>query len=132
MIKGAVSVQDLTEEQKYLFSIALEKKLFLREGERFRQNYYFLAREEVQQLHHIAMEFYPAVMEFLQTAYKIILEEYEMSIPKCLRWQMGNFLSNNLGVFVTGSLYEGMRRYILSVPDEKKDWQIFVNELNYS
>ena len=123
MIKGAVTAQDFTEEQKYLFSIALEKKLFLREEERFRQNYYFLAREEMQQLHQTAMEFYPAAMEFLQTAYRIILEEYGMSIPKCLSWQMGNFLSNNMGVFVTGSMYEGMRKHILSVPDEKaKDW----------
>lgn len=130
IIKGSVSVQNLTEEQKYLFSIALEKKLFLREGESFRQNYYFAAREEMEQLYQKAMEFYPTAAEFFHTAYKIILEEYEASIPKHLRWQMNNFLSNNLGVFVTGSLYEGMQKHMLSVPDENnRDWlSLFASE----
>ena len=130
IIQGTISVRNLTEEQKYLFSIALEKKLFLREGEGFRQNYYFLPREEMGQLLQMAMEFYPTAMEFLQKAYGMILAEYEASIPKHLRWQMGNFLSNNLGIFVTASLYEGVRKHILSVPDENnREWlSLFASE----
>lgn len=130
IIKGKLSVSELTEEQKYLFSIALEKKLFLREGEGFRQNYFFLAREEMGQLYRTAMEFYPTAMKFLQKAYGMILAEYESSIPNRLRWQMGNFLSNNLGVFVTASLYEGVRKQMLSVPDENnREWlSLFASE----
>lgn len=130
IIQGTVSIQNLTEEQKYLFSIALEKKLFLKEGEGFRQNYYFAAREEMQQLYQTAMEFYPAALPFLQKAYGIILAEHEGSIPRHLRWQMGNFLSNHLGIFVTGSLYEGMGKHVLSVPDETdREWlSLFASE----
>lgn len=130
IILGTVSTRDLTEEQKYLFSIALEKKLFLKEGEKFRQNYYFLPRKEMEQLYRTAMEFYPTALEFLQRAYGMVLEENEASIPKRLRWQMGNFLSNNLGIFVTGSLYEGMRKNMLSVPGENdREWlSLFASE----
>lgn len=130
IIKGTISIQHLTEEQKYLFSIALEKKLFLREGEGFRQNYYFTAREEMEQLWQIAMEFYPTAVEFLQKAYEMILVEHGASIPKHLRWQMSNFLSNHLGIFVTASLYEGVQKHMLSIPDENnREWlSLFASE----
>ena len=130
IIKGNLSVQSLSEEQKYLFSIALEKKLFLREKDVFRQNYYYVAWDEMQHLKQLALTFYPTALEFFQRAYKMILAEYQSSIPKHLHWQMGNFLSNSLGIFVTGSLYEGMGNHVLSAPDENnRDWlSLFASE----
>lgn len=123
IIEGRLSVQGLDEEQKYLFGVALEKRLFIREGDAFRQNYYFVGGEERLRLYELAGEFYPAASDYLQKAYGIILEEHGAGVPKPLRWQMGNFLSNFLGIFVTGSLYEGMGRHALSEPDENnREW----------
>ena len=123
IIKGERSTDDLTEEQKYLFSIALEKKLFIKDGGSFRQNYYYIARDGLEELERLAYEFYPVALRFFDTVYKQVLDEYQSTIPKHLHWQMGNFLSNYLGNFVTCSLYEGVKNGILSEPDENnKEW----------
>ena len=60
-----------------------------------------------------------------------MLDEYEAAVPKHLHWQMGNFLSNHLGNFVTCSLYVGVKNGILSAPDDNnKDWlSLFASEL---
>ena len=78
----------------------------------------------------LAYELYPQVKEYFEKAYKLVLDQYKADIPEHLHWQMGNFLCNYLNSFVTCSLYEGMKRGILSVPDDiNKEWlSLFVSE----
>lgn len=130
IIKGVLSVDELTDEHKYLFSIAVEKKLFIKESDEFKQNYYFVERKCWALLEELAYEFYTQVEKYFNTAYKIVLDEYMKTIPKHLFWQMGNFLSNHLGTFVTCSLYEGVKSGMLSKQDENnKTWlSLFASE----
>lgn len=130
IIKGNLSPDHLTDEQKYLFSIALEKKLFFKDGDSFKQNYYFIRHSEMEQLEQLAYEFYPIAQKYFNKAYDLVLYEYKATVPKHLHWQMGNFLSNNLRYFVTCSLYEGVKNGVLSTPDENnKDWlSLFASE----
>ena len=129
IIKGNITPEKLSEDQKYLFSIALEKKLFIKDGDSFKQNYYFIRHNELEQLEQLAYEFYPIAREFFDKSYSLVLDEFEATVPKHLHWQMGNFLSNHLGNFVTCSLYEGMKNGALSIPNENKDWlSLFASE----
>lgn len=115
---GVVSIPDLTEEQKYLFSIALEQKLFVEEGDTFRPNYYCVSREGSDILEKIANEFYGEAEPVMEQLYDLILQEYAAGIPEHLHWQMGNFLSNPLTMLVTCSLYEAKKAGVLSEPEE--------------
>lgn len=123
IIKKEIAPSELTEDEKYLFGIAIEKKLFLRDGEDFRPNFYFADQETGKALRELAEEFYPEARESFSKAWKMVLERYEASVPKHLHWQMGNFLSNYLNLFVTCSLYEGVKEHLLSQPDENnREW----------
>ena len=66
----------------------------------------------------MAQEFAKSVQDITKGVYDIVLEEYEKTVPKHLRWQMGNFLSNALTILVTCSLYEAERNGILSAHTE--------------
>ena len=118
IIKGSVSPENLDEEQKYLFSIALENKLFLRSSDGFRPNYYFVPRRERQEIERTSQEFYREVEPIIREAYEIVRKEYLPTIPKHLHWQMGNFLSNYLNQLVTCSLYRAKEAGMLSQPNE--------------
>lgn len=130
IIKGIVSIDQLNEKQKYLFSIALEKKLFVKTDTGFKQNYYYIDYAERIELEKIAREFYNEVSPLIERAYKIVLNEYAETVPKHLHWQMGNFLSNNLNCFVTCSLNDARNNGKLSDPDENnKEWlSLFASE----
>ncbi len=130
IIKGELHVDRLNEEQKYLFSIALEKKLFVRTADGYRQNYYYVDRAEHAEIEKLAREFYHAVSPLIGQAWQIILDEYASDVPKHLRWQMGNFLGNHLNHFVTCSLKDAYQNGKLSEPDEtNKKWlSLFVGE----
>ncbi|MGM9637555.1 MAG: RNA polymerase sigma factor [Eubacteriales bacterium] len=130
IIKGNTDPRNLTQEQEYLFSIALEKKLFLKTSEGFRQNYYYAGRDEWIGIEKMAHEFYPEVSGLIGTAYDLALKEYQSGVPKHLRWQMGNFLSNYLNLFVPFSLYEAVGRGMLSNPCiEGREWlSLFASE----
>lgn len=130
IIKNNIAIKDLSEDQKYLFSIALQKKLFIKDGDIFRQNYFFVEQNSKKMIEKLAYELYPQVKEYFEKAYGLILDQYRADIPEHLHWQMGNFLSNYLNSFVTCSLYEGMERNILSVPDDtNKEWlSLFASE----
>lgn len=131
IIKNEISTDDMDDEQKYLFSIAVEKKLFIKKDAGFQQNYYFVERSIWEKIQHISYELYDKVKIYFDKAYAQILDEYERTVPKHLYWQMGNFLSNHLAGFVTCSLFEGMKNGILSEPDgDNKAWlSLFVSEL---
>ena len=130
IIKGNAQIESLNEEQKYLFSIALEKKLFLKNNGDFQPNYYYVNRSERQSIEKLAYTFYDTAAPFFKAAYDVVLAEYAHTVPKHLHRQMGNFLSNYLNMFVTCSLYEAVNRGILSKPDENnKAWlSLFASE----
>ena len=130
IIKGTAKIGEFNEDQKYLFSIALERKLFINENGTFKPTYYYINGKERKELEKMAQEFSGSVVSIVEGAYKIVLEEYEKTVPKHLHWQMGNFLSNNLYSFVTCSLFEAEKNKILSTPDENnKYWlSLFASE----
>ncbi|MHB8964213.1 MAG: RNA polymerase sigma factor, partial [Saccharofermentanales bacterium] len=123
IIKGEINIDSLDEQQKYLFSIAIEKGLYTNTTEGFKANYYFIRREQFVEIQAIASRFYEVSAVFFKKAYDIVLDEYLKSVPKHLHWQMGNFLSNHLNNFVTCSLFEAFNSGQLSKPDEQnKAW----------
>lgn len=130
IIKGNIRIDELNDDQKYLFSIALEKKLFVKDGDGFCQNYYYVNRPERAELEQMAHEFYKEVSELIKKAYELVLDEYVKTVPEHLHWQMGNFLSNSLNFFVTCSLFEADKNKALSSPTEHdKAWlSLFVSE----
>ena len=130
IIRGKVDIESLNEEEKYLFSIALEKKLFVKTACGFRQNYYYVDRAERTAIDGLAREFYHSVSSLIEQAWGIVLEEYLPSVPKHLHWQMGNFLSNQLNHFVTCTLQIADREGALSKPDEtNREWlSLFASE----
>lgn len=130
IVKKELQVQDLDEKQKYLFSVAVEKKLFLKNNDGFQQNYYFINHPGFEKIMRMADDFYKEAQPLFKKAYDLVLKKYGAGVPKHLRWQMGNFLSNYLAVFVTGTLYEEMNHGSLSQPDENnREWlSLFVSE----
>ncbi|MEA4832086.1 MAG: RNA polymerase sigma factor [Oscillospiraceae bacterium] len=130
VIKGDIKPENLTDEQKNLFSVALEKKLFIRNESGFRQNYYYVSEHERKEIEKIAFSFYDTAKDYFNIAYDLVLKEYLPAIPKNLHWQAGNFLSNHLNTFVTCSLYEAFNAGKLSKPDEfNKEWlSLFASE----
>ncbi|MBQ8392270.1 MAG: RNA polymerase sigma factor [Clostridia bacterium] len=130
IIKGEVKIEELNEEQRYLFSIAIEKQLFVNENGVFKQNYYYVNKAERREIEKMAQEFAKSVQDITDGAYQLVLKEYESTVPKHLHWQMGNFLSNALTILVTCSLYEAEKEGILSVPtDKNKYWlSLFASE----
>jgi len=133
IIKKELAISKLTEDEKYLFGIAIERKLFLpadaqeqntaQAGSAFRQNFYFADREADREIEILSRELYPAVRKYFAEAWKIILAAFEPGIPGHLSWQMGYILSNYLQSFVTCALYEAMGRKLLSQPDENsREW----------
>lgn len=131
VIRGAIKTEHFTEEQKYHFGIAIEKNLFLKTERGFRQNYYFAGRSERVKIEEIAFSFYQEAKKSFQKAYGLIRAEYLPGIPKHLHWQMGNFMTNYLNLFVTCSLYEGWNEGKLSPPDpQNKEWlSLFATEI---
>lgn len=130
IINGSMDVNALDENQKFLFSVAVEKNLFIKVSDKFKQNYFFVAKNEYKVIKKISLGFYETASKYFKTAYDIILKEYQNDVPKHLRWQMGNFLSNHLNNFVTCSLYEAVNNGIVSKPDESnKAWlSLFASE----
>lgn len=123
VVTGTIAPDTMNDDQKYLFSIALDKKLFLREGDTFRQNYYFIDRKHLSVLEIIADEAYPQFKKYFDIAYAIILKERAGDIPKHLQKDAVGSITNSLTIFVTRSLYEAEQRGLLSVPTETdRDW----------
>ncbi len=130
IIRGNSQIESLNEEEKYLFSIALEKKLFVKTDRGFKQNYYYVNDAELRKIEKMACEFYSMVSSLIDRAYQLVLEEYVADIPKHLHWQMGHVLANHLNRFVSFSLYHAWQDQKLSEPDEtNKEWlSLFASE----
>lgn len=131
IIKDEIDINNFTDEQKYIFSTALEKKLFINTSDGFKLNYYFVPRYEYKEIENLAYSFYDEAKVEFAKAYNLVLDEYLPKIPKHLHWQMGNFLSNNLNCFVTCSLYDAVNDDKLSIPDSNnKEWlSLFASEI---
>lgn len=123
VIRGKVRPEEMDRDRKYLFSIALEKRLFVETPSGFRQNFFFVEWKEQQEIVRMAHAFYEESAELYEKAYDMILQWYVKTIPPHLHWQMGNFLSFKLNYLATCSLYEALRQGILSEPgEEDRKW----------
>jgi len=129
IVKGK-PIGTLDEAEKYLLSVALEKSLFVKDVNEYKLNYFFVEQLEFCKLNELAKDFYTIAKKYFSKAWQIILDIYKDSVPKHLRWQMGNFLSNNLNAFVTCSIYESEKNGLLSTPsDADKAWlSLFAGE----
>ena len=130
IIKGAKKPDKLNEEDKLLFSHAIENSLFIKTDSGFKPNYCFIGKEQMKFIQALCDNFYAVASGYFKRAYDIITDEFVKIVPKNLHWQMGNLLSNYLNPFVTCSLYEAYNKGILSQPDENnKAWlSLFATE----
>ncbi len=130
IIKGVLNVDSLNEDQKYLFSTAIEKGLFIRKDGQFIPNYFFVDCDGRRIIETLASDFYETAFPFFDMAWKQVLREYGAAVPKHLHGQMANFLSNHLSSFIPCSLYEALKRNEISEVDEKsKPWvSLFASE----
>ena len=123
MIKGEVSVDGLNEEEKYLFSIALEKKLFVKENDGYRPTFYGVSREAFITLNELAVEFGRQGEDIFLRVKQIVWEPYAPSVPKHLEGQMGNLLSNHFYSLITCTYHEAVAAGVLTPPtDNEKLW----------
>jgi len=123
IIKGVKDPDKLNEDEKLLFSHAVENKLFIKTDGGFKLNYCFIGQEQMNFIQSLCDSFYETASRYFKRAWDIISEEFERTVPKHLHWQMGNLLSNYLNPFVTCSLYEAYNKNLLSEPDENnKAW----------
>ncbi len=120
LLEGRKRLDCLTEEDKYLFSLAVENKLWLRQGERsdFALNFYFIDFAADTELAGIFKEFYPTLEPLISEAWNGIRKRHEAGIPSDLQWQMGNLLSNGLNSLVPMCLYDAYHEGRLSEPDD--------------
>ena len=120
---GEISPEEMNEEEKELFALALEKKLYLRTENGYALNYALIRREDAGLLEEIAAKLYARTKEILLAAHKLVRAEYLPGIPEHLHWQMDNFLTNYLGLFVTCTLQDAVQAGKLSHPDENsREW----------
>lgn len=108
----------LTDDQKYLLSIAIDRKLILTDGDIFLPNYYSCKYDRLVELAELTNTVYPQFRPHLDAAYKIITDTLIPDVPKHLLPQAANRLSNSLHIFITRSLYDAGERGLLSVPTE--------------
>ncbi len=117
IIKGDVTVSELNERQKYLFSVALEKHLFDRTADGgYVCNYYFVPAPAREVLEGMVSELYPLVKPYYRAAYDMVLESYRRQVPAHLHGQMGNFLSNFINYFIPCALAAAFGAGKLSEP----------------
>lgn len=122
IITGEIQIKDLDDDQKLIFSSALSSKLFIKDGDSYRQNYFFIYRNKYIKILEMSDEFYQSVVHLYRKAYKNILDTFKKEIPKHLHWQMVNQLTNKM-VFVPCALYEANKKGILCSPDiEGREW----------
>jgi hypothetical protein len=130
IIKGVKEIKKLNENEKLLFSHAIENRLFIKTDGGFKLNYCFISSDHMKFSKSVCYDFYGNASKYFKKAYDIILDEFTKIIPKHLHWQMGNITSNYLFPFVTGAIYEAYNQGILSQPDENnKAWlSLFATE----
>lgn len=130
IIKGEMHPDTLSDEQKYLFSVAIENNLFVKKDGAFVSNYFFIGSEGRRIVETFSLEFYNVAFPFFKNAWEMVLSEYKSTVPKHLHSQMANFLSNHLSSFVPCSLYVALNTGDISVPEGKgKAWlSLFASE----
>ncbi len=122
---GKILNNRAVEEDKYceMIAEAMKWKLLSKHGEAITPNYYRITEEALLQIFPFVQSFYETAKPYFETAWKLILKEFEPAVPKHLHGQMGNFLSRILSTFVTCALYEGEKQGVLSGMEvEGKEW----------
>ena len=123
ILTGQVDPDRLGEEEKYLFSLLLEKNLFLREEGGYRPTFFFTRREGLDTLYRLAAEFSARVEDLFLRAKDVVWGHYAPHVPEGLEWQMGNLLSNHFYSLITCSYREAIDEGILTPPTgEGKRW----------
>lgn len=130
IIKGELAPDKLSEEQKCLFSAAIENGLFVKRNDVFVPNYFFIGREGLRLIENMALGFYDTALPYFEAAWSMILDKYKSDIPKRLWPQSADFLSNHLSAFVTCSFYEAIKRGDISTECAKPEpWlSLFTSE----
>ena len=119
LIEGRRSFDTLEAEEKYMLSLAVEKKLWLRrEDGSFALNFYYIDLNTDGELANILKSFYPDAEPLIGRAWELIRKTEGAGIPAELRWQSGNFLANALNPLVTMCLHDAYRDGRLSEPDD--------------
>ena len=118
ILTGKTDSSALSDDQKYLLSIAIDKKLLTKDGDILRPNYYSCRYDRLVRLAELTNEVYPQFRPYLDTAYQIITDTLVPDVPKHLMDQAANRLSNYLHIFITRSLYDAVGHGLLSVPTE--------------
>ena len=122
LIEGRRTFDSLDGEQKYLFSLAAEKKLWIRRPDgSFTPDFYYIDLETDGELARIFESLYPSLEPLYEKAWDLILRHHEADVPAALRWQMGNFLSNSLNVLVPMCLCDACNAGLLSAPASPAD-----------
>ncbi|MBQ4576027.1 MAG: RNA polymerase sigma factor [Clostridia bacterium] len=120
--EGKLDTDALTEEDKFHFGIAIEKKLITRTEQGYRQNYYYANTGACKRLIAIAEDFYSIAKPYFDAAWKLVLDIYLPTMPKHLEWQKGNLFANNLNMFINCSYYDAVKEGLLSEPDDNRYW----------
>lgn len=123
ILSGKTDSSTLSDDQKYLLSIAIDKHLLIKDGDTFRPNYYSCKYDRLVKLAELTNTVYPQFKPHLDAAYKIITDTLVPDVPKHLMDQAANRLSNYLHIFITRSLHDAVGRGLLSVPTETdRNW----------
>lgn len=123
IILGEKSSNDLSEEEKYLVSTALEKKLLIRDTSGFRPNFFCTDCAAYAVLYRLANEFYAEAKPYFKKAYDLATAIYLREVPGAVQWQAANLMTNVLNAFVSYSCQVGVECGTLCTPDaDNRDW----------
>ncbi|MBO5110914.1 MAG: RNA polymerase sigma factor [Clostridia bacterium] len=115
--RGECSVDGLSEEEKYLFSIALEKKLFIKTADGYRPTFHTVGREAFATLNDLAVEFGRQVEDIFLRVKQLVWAHCAPFVPKHLEGQMGNLLSNHFYSLIPCSYAEAVDTGDLTPPE---------------
>jgi len=116
---GEKSTDALSEDEQYLLSAAIEKRLFVRDGEgNLCINYFCTSDEGYQTLWQMREEFYAELKPYFEKAYAVAQDKLLCSVPSSVKRQAPNFISNTLNSFVAYSYSEGLKNGDICTPDK--------------
>ncbi len=118
LLKRELTPETMTAEESYLFTTAFEKGLLIKDADGIRACYCLFTRAGLMQAEAVIDAFADTAAPYFEKAYRIITSRYEKTVPAHLHTQMHNFMTNWLNLFVTCTLYDGVRTGNLSFQEE--------------
>lgn len=130
VVSGQADPSTLGEEDKYLFSVLLEKKLFVKEESGYRPTFCFIPRSGLDALYCMASELSERMETLFLRAKDIVWAHFAPYVPRGLESQMGNLLSNYFYSLITCTYAEAIANGTLTPPaDDTAPWiSMFVSE----